>query len=243
MASKRYKNKVCPYCGHQGVSSTADHVLCREFFAVEDRDNLPIVPACEPCNNAKSALEHYACSVMPFAATHPAATEVLVNDVPRRLGSNKKLHTTLSQSFEYRYFYSAEHGWQIGAALDYDGEKISKLFAYIVKGLAFHYWGLVFDSNHTVGASYFAHQAEKVFEGVLQASAVTTRLTEQWGGGVFSFEAVQVPSIPTFTVWRMNLLGAEVSGGRRAKGARMSNVYGFSVPKGLPVNSNFVLGE
>lgn len=70
MSSKRCKNKAFPYCGQQGVSSTADHVLCRKFFAVEDRANLPIVPACESCNNAKSELELYACTVMPFAATH-----------------------------------------------------------------------------------------------------------------------------------------------------------------------------
>lgn len=236
MSSKRYKNKACPYCGQQGVSSTADHVLCRKFFAVEDRANLPIVPACEPCNNAKSELELYACTVMPFAATHPAASEVLTNDVVGRLMNNQKLRRILSASFEYKYFYSAEHGWQIGAALDYDNEKITNLFTYIVKGLAFHYWGLVFDDEHTVGAAHFAQGGEQIFERMLQSQGVADRQTGNWGNGVFKFEGVRAAGHPTFTVWRMNLLGAEVSGGQRAKGARLTNVYGFTVPRGMPVN-------
>jgi hypothetical protein len=46
MASKRYVGKTCPYCRVPGSSTTRDHVVAREFFLIEDRNNLPIVPAC-----------------------------------------------------------------------------------------------------------------------------------------------------------------------------------------------------
>ena len=57
--SKKYKGKSCPHCARPEASVTADHVFAREFFSVEKRDGLPVVPACERCNNEKSKLDHY----------------------------------------------------------------------------------------------------------------------------------------------------------------------------------------
>src|SRR6185437_3332389 len=101
--SKRFRNKTCVYCARDGSSSTGDHIFAREFFPVERRNGLPMVPACVECNNAKSALEHYLTAVLPFGSQHPDAKAMLVNDVPRRLAKNQKLHQTLiagSSKFE-----------------------------------------------------------------------------------------------------------------------------------------------
>jgi len=52
--SKRFKGKTCAYCALPGASDTADHVLAREFVAVEDRGGIPKVPACAACNGKKA---------------------------------------------------------------------------------------------------------------------------------------------------------------------------------------------
>lgn len=63
--SKKYKGKLCAYCG-RADADTADHVFAKEFFLPPHRDNLPKVPTCSRCNGHKSKLEHYAVAVLPF---------------------------------------------------------------------------------------------------------------------------------------------------------------------------------
>jgi 5-methylcytosine-specific restriction endonuclease McrA len=42
MASKKFKNKTCAYCGEPGASATGDHVFARQFFLVKHRgDDAP----------------------------------------------------------------------------------------------------------------------------------------------------------------------------------------------------------
>lgn len=60
------------------------------------RGAIPHVAACAPCNNAKSALEHYLATVPPFGGNHPLSKPMLGNTVPRRLDKNKKLHRALA---------------------------------------------------------------------------------------------------------------------------------------------------
>jgi hypothetical protein len=80
--SKKYKGKVCVYCGKE-PSTTGDHVFAREFFLVKHRDGLPQVPSCDKCNGEKSALEHYLTAVLPFGARHRNASQALQTMVPK----------------------------------------------------------------------------------------------------------------------------------------------------------------
>jgi hypothetical protein len=41
--SKKYKGKLCAYCTNKAAEA-GDHVFSREFFLVEDRDDLPQAP-------------------------------------------------------------------------------------------------------------------------------------------------------------------------------------------------------
>jgi 5-methylcytosine-specific restriction endonuclease McrA len=50
--SKRHVGKTCVYCG-TAPAATMDHIFAREFFPVEQRANLPKVPACRSCNGTK----------------------------------------------------------------------------------------------------------------------------------------------------------------------------------------------
>ena len=45
MASQKYRGKTCAYCRVPEISVEGDHVVARQFFLVQDRDNLPQVPA------------------------------------------------------------------------------------------------------------------------------------------------------------------------------------------------------
>lgn len=96
MSSKRFKGKTCAYCAVAGISDTGDHVLSREFVAVEHRGEIPKVPACGPCNTKKSALETYCTAVLPFGGRHAFASENLTANVPKRLARHPKLHRSLS---------------------------------------------------------------------------------------------------------------------------------------------------
>jgi hypothetical protein len=52
---KKYKGKLCPYCGI-ATSTTEEHIFARGFFLEVDRANLPKAPACENCNRRKQAI-------------------------------------------------------------------------------------------------------------------------------------------------------------------------------------------
>jgi hypothetical protein len=91
MASKRYVGKTCPYCRVPNSTTTRDHVVAREFFLIEDRGDLPIVPACRACNQQKSALEHYALELMPLASRHPDAGQYNKKHLEPRLARKSEL--------------------------------------------------------------------------------------------------------------------------------------------------------
>lgn len=91
---KRFKTATCAYVGDPGA--TADHVFARSFLTETHGGEFPQVAACAPCNNAKSALEQYLATVLPFCGNHPLSKPMLENAVPRRLDKNKKLHRALA---------------------------------------------------------------------------------------------------------------------------------------------------
>ena len=94
--TKKYRGKPCTYCSVR-TAETADHVFAREFFLPAQRANLPKVPACRECNEAKSQLEHYLTAVLPFGARHPGAATSLSEMVPPRLAKNARLERDLSR--------------------------------------------------------------------------------------------------------------------------------------------------
>ena len=79
--SKKFKGKLCVYCG-TGESETADHVVAREFFPETHRDGLPKVPACKACNAAKAALEKNAAENEFFAEVWQSQKDLAEVAVP-----------------------------------------------------------------------------------------------------------------------------------------------------------------
>lgn len=89
MASRRFKGKLSVYCSSR-ASTTGDHVCVRQFFIKSERQNLPQVLACEPCNNEKSELEHYLITMLPFGGRHEQAGETLATLVLWHLNGSRR---------------------------------------------------------------------------------------------------------------------------------------------------------
>jgi|SRR6516165_636442 hypothetical protein len=91
MRRKQFAGQLCVYC-NSNPAVVPDHVFAREFFLVNQRDNLPQVPACDKCNNEKSRLEHHLTALLPFGGSHADALTNLETMVPKRLAKNARLH-------------------------------------------------------------------------------------------------------------------------------------------------------
>lgn len=140
MGSKRFRNKTCVYCGRDGVSDTADHVIAREFFRDHERANLPKVPACAVCNNAKSHLEHYVLSVLPMGGIHPDAVATIADRVGPRLAKNEALRRALFAGQRDRLVLGPDGVWREGMSIPFEGKKLAALAGFIALGLAWHHW-------------------------------------------------------------------------------------------------------
>jgi len=128
--SKKYKGKVCVYCG-VNTSDTADHIFAREFFLQENRQNLPKVPACKKCNSEKSVLEHYATTVLPFGGRGKRTQDFLKTMVRKRLAKNYKLHVALFVGKQRRWRQAESGVFVPGLTLPFDYSKIEQLYIYI----------------------------------------------------------------------------------------------------------------
>ena len=238
MGSKKYKGKLCVYC-RERPSEDGDHVVCREFFPINRRSDLPKVPACKLCNNEKSLLEHYLTTVLPFGARHADAREV-IEMTPARLARNRALHERLANGL--RHVLRSRNGgpWEMDMTIPLDGTAVEKLFEFIVRGLAWHHWKLELNNSHFVRTSFLSAAGRQHFDGFFAGTA-RDHVNCNLAGGGFSYEGVQANDNSALTMWRMSLFGLEVSDVNE----RVSIVYGITVPKQWPVAQRLIeqLGE
>jgi hypothetical protein len=203
--SKRFKGKTCVYCTGEGISQTADHVIAREFLPVAHRGDLPKVPACEPCNHAKSRLEHYLLAVLPFGSRHPAASSMLEAEVPRRLAGNRSLHRALAANQQNAWL--TENGvTQRTITIPFEGERLDALFALVTRGLTAHHFGVVIPNDYYVGAGTLASAAEPFMMSLLAMNA-RAKVSRSIGNGLISYEGAQGTDDPNLTVWRYRIYG------------------------------------
>lgn len=234
--SKRFKGKPCVYCLHPS-SDDGDHVICRQFFLPQHRENLPKVPSCRGCNKKKSDLEHYLTAVLPFGGRHAAAGMILKTMVPPRLGKNVKLHASLAAG--RKTVFSSRNGgpWAPQMSVPFDSQHLSTLFEYIAKGLAWHHWQTYIGPDCFVKAGFFVGAGQRAFEQLLSMNG--TRIKANLGHGTFEYEGVQACECPELTVWRMSFYGVELEGDRKNQFARCSDGYVISAPKKMPSISKF----
>jgi hypothetical protein len=215
----KFAGETCAYCATQ-PATTVDHVFSREFFLVKRRAHLPQVPACNPCNNAKSKLEHYLTAVLPFGGRHTDSTENLTNLVPRRLEKNHALHRRLAAGH-------ARQDTPAGQAMTvpFDSEKLTVLFEYIAKGLAWHHWRELIAPTSAVWAGLLAGPGQALFDGLF-AHRAKARVSEDLGGGTFAYEGAQSAATPQMTIWRFTLYGGAMFSGDPDAPEERSSVIG-----------------
>ena len=196
-------NKVCVYCATR-PATTADHVFAREFFLVKRRANLPKVPACQSCNKAKSDLEHYLTTILPFGGRHADAAVNLQDMVPRRLAKNQALHRKLAVGISRAW--TQQGGVYVPTSnLPFELEKLVELFAFVTKGLAWHHWGVLIRSDTGVWTGILNDEGEHLFRSWM--GPARKRVTGNPGGETFSYEGVQASDNLAMTIWTFSLYG------------------------------------
>jgi hypothetical protein len=203
--SKKYKGRLCIYCA-KATSTTADHVVAKEFFLEHRRRNLPKAPSCEPCNNEKSRLEHYLTTVLPFGGRHPDALPNLAKMVPKRLEHNLRLRAELAAGIDAREgnLNSAEMSVQ-PTTITIDGDRFERLFAMIAQGLAWYHWGIIVREGCSIKVATIS-DAYVPFVDHLFSMRSRDRVEENLSN-TFYYEGVQAVDCADLTLWRMTMYG------------------------------------
>lgn len=229
LMSKKYKNKTCVYCTNVNSSQTGDHILAREFFLENQRDNLPKVPACNDCNNEKSELEHYLTAILPFSGRHADSKENLVRMVPPRLEKNKKLHATLSANSgtiwgRFNGLILPHH------AIPFDYEKMQKLLTFIVKGLSAHYFKIIIPKEYFVGTIIPNIRAEEPLSGMFGMTS-EKRVKKSLGNGTIELEGAQSDTEIYTSIWKICIYGGLTLIDKNTQQQGAFWAYGLTLPE------------
>jgi hypothetical protein len=204
MASKRFKGKDCAYCGGQGIASTADHVVAREFFFEEDRADLPQVAACRACNNQKSALEHYVSAALMVGSNLADGDRYRQERVRPRIAKNRKLQEELGLN-DPPVWICRNGIWQLVHAIKLRPTKITGLMALIVKGLYCFHFGRPLCRDFWADVAMIHPQEEPaLWAGVAgYFPPGSKKFSSDLGRGTFFYECSQSPAHADFSIWRM----------------------------------------
>jgi hypothetical protein len=168
---------------------------------VKQRDNLPQVPACEGCNNAKAKLEHYLTTVLAFGGRHADATDNLTTLVPRRLEKNHALHRSLEAGL-----VQADAAAGSPMTIPFEPEKLAALFEYVAKGLARHHWRLPIEHSSAVWAGLLSRRGEAAFDRLF-AHKAKERVSESPGASTFDYQGARSGDNLQLTIWRFSSYG------------------------------------
>jgi hypothetical protein len=210
--SKKFKGKLCVYCAER-PSGSGDHVFAREFFLPKDRHNLPKVPACSECNEAKSELEHYLTSVLPFGGRHEGAKANLETMVPPRVKKNRKLRRRLANGIATVWSEEGEQLLVPTMTLPIEPDRFEALFALIARGLIWHHWGTYLTREHSVRAILLTTSGERLFDRYLFGMKAHDRVSANLGNGTFVYEGAQGIDCPQLSVWCFSAFGGAKLGG------------------------------
>lgn len=207
--SKQFKNKDCVYCVKNKSSTTGDHVFCREFFAINQRDNLPKVPACIECNNKKSHYEHYFTTVSPFGEQHALNN---LAQVEPRLRKNRALHLQLALGAEKKI--KAKINMCSGEiknlssimTIPIDIRKIAELYKYITKALVWYHFKMYL----TIDSKVKIYVTEEIVEpkyNTLIFGLKGQHITNNLGVGRFVYKGIKEVGDSNLSVWNFTFPG------------------------------------
>ncbi len=209
MTSKKYIGKACAYCGREGVSKTADHVLARQFFLAKDRKNLPKVPACAECNGLKSKLENYVLTVLPLGSRHRDAKAYSEENIERRLKRNAAVRSGLSLQHSGLWERQANGLIVPIMSVDVDQDRIRSLFAFIVKGLFMFHWGVPLNEKWMPDVTIIIPRAEGlVFSEIIGKMGPNLEIVRgDLGQGTFVYTGTRSLTLKWFSLWQFTVFG------------------------------------
>lgn len=198
MGSKKYRNKKCAYCAND--SFTGDHVVAREFFPDVLRPGLPQVPVCISCNTAKSKLEQYLTTVLPFAGQHEATTYGLRDRLPDRLKRNAALARQLEESF-HRHGHIGE---QRQRAVEIRYPPLDDYIKYVTRGLLSHHFDVVLGDDFEVATRLVRrdHPAavDKIF---VEPRPDGTLVSKTFANGALHYRGWALGRDPRVSLWHV----------------------------------------
>ena len=187
-----------------------------KFFSGEAQGESPQVPSCEQCNREKSELEHYLTAVLPFAARHADALPIYKLWCLHGLHGKSKLVRQLDAGMSKVWSREPSGIVVPTSAIPFDGEKLEKLFALIVKGLMWHHWKVLLGKDCNISVMTPGTMQKNIFDELQQKNA-RARLNENLGEGTIIYKAAQGTTNPIISVWEFIIYG----------GARLTDAPAF----------------
>ena len=196
---------LCAYCGRT-APLTRDHPVARSLFGPTPPPNLITVPACGPCNTAKSELDVYLRDYLVMdiqGHNHPVASSLFRTKVLRsfRRGSSA-LAKTLLASAALSPLYTPG-GVYLGSApqAPIDEPRLTEAIASVVRGLSFHY--RKHPLSDTVSFLVRRHMPWH-FAAVKEALSDLPRHTPKPLGTVFWCEYAVTATSPQHSLWLLS---------------------------------------
>lgn len=198
-----YANHVCVHCQERQSIPTGDHVFARAFLPDNMRENLPIAPACEQCNTAKSKIEVYLTVILPFGGRDMASEETQ-RAVKARLNANQRLIRELREGFE-------DLG-SAGAALPLRGEFLREYFEFAARGLIWHHWRRYLPQGYGLLSLVRGPGGQILFDTIMSMGA-KERVVISLGDGHFTYEGVAANDDPNLTAWKFDFFDGMLMAG------------------------------
>jgi hypothetical protein len=141
---------------------------------------------------------------LPFGGRHADAAANLADEAPRRLARNLALWRRLAAGMSR--VWTLEGGVYVRtSALPFEPEKLTKLFAFIAKGLAWHHWRVIIASDSASWAGLLNRTGESLLASWMPPAEM--RVGANLGGDAFSYEGAQASDNPNMTIWMFSVYG------------------------------------
>lgn len=179
-------------------------MIARSFFPEDSRADLPQVPACERCNNAKSALEHYLATVLPLAGRDQAAFQITENTLERKLANNAALQDELNRGFE---LYASE-GLQGQYGTTLRSAALGDYAKFVALGLLRHHFGYRVEGVREVRGAALAHSRASAIDGLFSRVESEVRpVVARFADGALGYRGFAAKANQGSSFWQIRLYG------------------------------------
>lgn len=228
---KGFASQICVYCQQAKSTPTGDHAIPRSFFTLEDRDNIPKVPACVSCNNKKSVLEHYLASTLPFGGKHSSAEKYLTEFAPGRLAKNQKLQRDLARDKKHVLLQEPDLILRSQMTLPFEGEKYTDFFGYVAVAMLWHEWRKRVPAGHKVEAICLTPTGEEAWSHLLHMDGQRD-VSGSFANGAFQYRLKCSDREPIIVISIFSLYGGiDVASEDRTRHGRSRYVGVLIAPK------------